>query len=89
MGHPVTAPAPFVKPAGCAALQEQLSAASIAPADTLIVVEATGCYWVALAVALQQAGYVVSVVNPAQVHNYAKSLPRRGKTDALDAHMLA
>lgn len=76
-------------PAGFAALQEQLRATGIAPADTLVVVEATGCYWVALAVALHQAGYVVSVVNPAQVHNYAKSLPRRGKTDALDASVLA
>jgi transposase len=76
-------------PAGFAALQEQHRATGIAPADTLVVVEATGCYWVALAVALHQAHYVVSVVNPAQVHNYAKSLPRRGKTDALDAHVLA
>jgi len=61
----------------------------VAPAHSLIVVEATGSYWVALAVCLHQAGYVVSVVNPAQAHNYAKSLPRRGKTDALDAHVLA
>jgi transposase len=76
-------------PDGFAALQEQLRATGIAPADTLVVVEATGCYWVALAVALHQAGYVVSVVNPAQVHNYAKSLPRRSKTDALDASVLA
>ncbi len=76
-------------PAGFAALQEQLRTTGIAPADTLIVVEATGCYWVALAVALHQAGYVVCVVNPAQVHNYAYSLPRRGKTDALDARVLA
>ncbi len=43
-------------PAGFAALQEQLQATGIAPADTLVVVEATGCYWVALAVALHQAG---------------------------------
>ena len=42
-----------------------------------------------MAVALHQASYLVSVVNPAQVHNYAKSLPRRGKTDALSAHVLA
>jgi transposase len=76
-------------PAGFAALQEQLDATGIVPAHTLVVVEATGSYWIALAVALHQAGYVVSVVNPAQAHNYAKSLPRRGKTDALDAHVLA
>jgi transposase len=29
------------------------------------------------------------VVNPAKVHNYAKSLPRRSKTDHLDAQLLA
>jgi transposase len=76
-------------PAGFAALQEQLSTTGITPANTLVVLEATGSYWVALAVALHQAGYVVSVVNPAQVHNYAKSLPRRAKTDLLDAPVLA
>jgi transposase len=75
-------------PAGFAALQEQLQATGIAPAHTLVVLEATGSYWIALAVALHQGGYVVSVVNPAQAHNYAKSLPRRGKTDALDAQVL-
>ena len=76
-------------PAGFAALQEQLQATGFAAAHTLVVLEATGSYWIALAVALHQASYVVSVVNPAQVHNYAKSLPRRGKTDLLDAHVLA
>lgn len=30
----------------------------------------------------------MSVVNPAQVYNYAKSLPRRAKTDRLDAQLL-
>jgi transposase len=30
----------------------------------------------------------VVVVNPAHIHNYAKSLPRRSKTDALDARVL-
>jgi transposase len=55
----------------------------------LVVLEATGSYWAALAVSLHQAGYAVAIVNPAQVHNYAKSLPRRSKTDALDAQLLA
>jgi transposase len=32
--------------------------------------------------------HTVSVVNPAQVYNYAKSLAHRAKTDALDAHVL-
>ena len=34
------------------------------------------------------ASYVVSVVNSAQVHTYAKSLPRRSKTDGLDGQLL-
>ena len=38
---------------------------------------------------MHAAGFVVSVVNPAQVHAWAKSLPRRSKTDALDAQLLA
>jgi transposase len=76
-------------PAGFAALQDQLRATGIAPAHTLIVVEATGSYWVALAVNLHEAGYVISVVKRAQAHHYAQSLPRRAKTDALDAPVLA
>jgi transposase len=76
-------------PDGFAAFQEQLHASGIPPAETLVVLEATGSYWVALAVALHQAGYQVSVANPAHVHNYALSLPRRAKTDALDAQVLA
>jgi len=57
------------------------------PEQTLLVLEATGSYWVALAVTLHEAGYAVAVLNPAQLHNYAQSLPRRGKTDALDAQV--
>jgi len=76
-------------PEGFAALQDQLRATGAPSAHTLIVVEATGSYWVALAVCLHQAGYIVSVVNPAQAHNYALSLPRRAKTDVLDAPVLA
>src|SRR6266508_6013175 len=89
-GPPRERARPFAQtPAGFAALQDQLRATGVAPAHILIVVEATGSYWVALAVCLHQAGYVVSVVNPAQAHNYAKSLPRRAKTDVLDAPVLA
>jgi transposase len=50
--------------------------------------EATGSYWVALAVRLHDAGYAVAVINPRVSHNYAKTLPRRSKTDALDAQLL-
>ena len=53
------------------------------------VMEATGIYHEALAYQLYQAGAKVSVVNPAQVHNYAKSLGRRSKTDKKDSFVLA
>jgi transposase len=73
--------------AGFAAFQQQLQATGVAPAQTLIVLEATGSYWIALAATLHEAGYAVAVLNAAQLHNYAQSLPRRGKTDALDARV--
>lgn len=73
---------------GFSAFQQQLAATNVAPASTLIVLEATGSYWIALAVALHQAHYVVSVLNPGQVALFARSLPRRGKTDILDAQVL-
>ena len=75
-------------PAGFAALEQQLHQTGIAPNAPLLVMEATGSYWITLAVTLHDAGYVVSVVNPARVHDYVKSLPRKGKTDALDAGYL-
>lgn len=73
---------------GFAAFQQQLAATAVAPSATLIVLEATGSYWIGLAVTLHQAHYVISVLNPGQVAQYARSLPRRGKTDALDAQVL-
>ncbi len=84
--------APFTgeqTPAGFAALQGRLRAMAVPPPATLVVVEATGNYWVALAVALHEAGYRVAVVNPRQAHHFAKAQLRRAKTDALDARDLA
>ena len=43
-------------PAGDAALQRRPRATGVPPAATLVVLEATGSYWVALAVALHEAG---------------------------------
>jgi transposase len=73
---------------GITNLLEHLNATGIAPQDTLVVLEATGSYWIRLAVALHAAGFALSVVNPAQTHHWAQSLSRRGKTDPLDARML-
>jgi transposase len=88
---PATAPKPVSfdqTEDGFTAFREQLSATGVTPDATLVVMEATGSYWVALAIALHQADYVVSVINPGQVALFARSLPRRGKTDALDAQLL-
>ena len=75
-------------PDGFAAFQAALTTTGVAPAQTLIVLEATGSYWITLAVTLHQAGYHVSVVNPAHVQAFGRSLPRRAKTDPLDAQLL-
>jgi transposase len=76
-------------PEGFLAFQQRLQDFGIAPVHTLLVAEATGSYWVSWAVSMHQAGYTVAIVNPHQIHKYAESLPRRSKTDALDAQLLA
>ncbi len=84
--------APFTgeqTPAGFAALQRRLQATGHPPTATLVVLEATGNSWVALAIVLHEAGYRVAVVNPRQAHHFAKAQLRRAKTDALDARDLA
>lgn len=53
------------------------------------VMEATGIYHEALAYALYQAGAQVSVINPAQIRSYAKSLGTRTKTDKKDSTVIA
>ena len=89
-GLPPSTPRTFDQsPSGFSGLQQALAVTGGAPTATVVVLEATGSYWVALATTLHHAGYCVSIVNPAQVHNYARSLPRRSKTDALDAQLLA
>jgi transposase len=55
----------------------------------LVVMEATGSYWITLATTLTQAGFTVSVVNPAQAHHFARALLKQAKTDAIDAQILA
>src|ERR687884_421415 len=42
-----------------------------------------------LATTLHQAGYAISVINPAQAHHFAKALLKRAKTDVIDAQTLA
>lgn len=51
--------------------------------------ESTGCYSEALAEFLYNAGYFVSVVNPARINFYAKSKLARQKNDQSDAEIIA
>jgi transposase len=51
--------------------------------------EATGTYGEALAAFLADAGHIVSVINPAVIHAYARSQLARSKTDRLDAALIA
>lgn len=54
-----------------------------------VVMEATGGYERGVAVALAAVGLPVSIVNPRQVRQYARSTGRLAKTDAIDARVLA
>jgi transposase len=46
--------------------------------------EATGRYSLGIALALHEAGHVVSVVNPAQIRDFTRSKLGRNKTDQVD-----
>ena len=60
-----------------------------AVAPTLIVLEATGGYELAVTSALAAAALPVVVVNPRHVRDFAKATGRLAKTDRLDAALLA
>jgi transposase len=75
-------------PADFADLQRQLLAIEPDPHAILIVMEATGTYWMRLASSLVAASFAVSVINPAQAHHFANALLKRSKTDATPAQTL-
>lgn len=75
--------------AGYHALAGKLQATGVASQHTRVLMEATGVYWVNLAVTLHAAGYTVCVINPAQARDFARGIGQRSKTDALDARALA
>lgn len=70
---------------GIAELVSRLSA--LAP--VVVVLEATGGYEVPIATELYLAGVRVVVINPRHVRDFAKSIGRLAKTDAIDAGLLA
>ena len=53
-----------------------------------LLVEATGIYYLDVALLADELGAEVSVINPKAGHNFAKALGQRNKTDRLDAAML-
>ncbi|MBI5544728.1 MAG: IS110 family transposase [Deltaproteobacteria bacterium] len=67
------------------ALVEELQRLKI----TLVVLEATGGYERAVVKALHEAKVPVAVVNPRQMHDFAKATGQLAKTDALDAEVIA
>lgn len=54
-----------------------------------IVMEATGVYYLDLAVALSEAGMPVSVINPKSSKHFAQLKLQNSKTDGIDAALLA
>ena len=60
-----------------------------ARAGAWVIFEATGGYDRALCEALEQAGARFSRVNPARARNFAHAIGMTGKTDRVDARMLA
>jgi len=74
---------------GHAALTRWLIERGAIQSHTHICLEATGPYSEALAIALVDAGWHLSVVNPARIKGFAQGELARNKTDRADASMLA
>lgn len=74
-------------PAGFAALSVWLHKEGMT--ELHVCMEATGVYWEAVAEYLADAGYTVSVVNPAQIKAFGAAALVRTKTDKADAKLIA
>ena len=62
---------------------------ALLPKDAVIGMEATGRYHDALADCAARRGHRVYVINPKHLSQYAKGIGQRGKTDPLDASVIA
>lgn len=76
-------------PAGHALLQHWLVEHGAPQIDTHICLEATGPYSEPVTTALVEAGWPVSIVNPARIKGFAQGELARNKTDRADAALLA
>jgi hypothetical protein len=59
------------------------------PAGSRIGVESTGSYHELFAEAAHQLGFLVFLFNPKDTRHYAKAVGLRGKTDRVDAELIA
>ncbi len=59
------------------------------PAGSRIGMESTGAYHELLADAARELGFSVFVLNPKDARHYAKAVGLRGKTDRVDAELIA
>lgn len=76
-------------PAGHRLLQHWLAEHGAQPSDAHICLEATGPYSETVATTLVDAGWRVSVINPARLKGFAQGELARNKTDRADAALLA
>ncbi|CAG1015103.1 hypothetical protein RHIZO_04966 [Rhizobiaceae bacterium] len=76
-------------PAGHRELAQWLLERGTGQERTHICMEATGPYSEAVAIALVESGWRVSVVNPARIKGFAQGELARNKTDRADASLLA
>jgi transposase len=76
-------------PAGHRDLQFWLAKKGVSQSESHVCMEATSTYYEGLAMALAEAGWRVSVVNPLQIKAFAESRLIRQKTDRADAHTIA
>jgi len=70
-------------------LDQQLAQLGCAPHTIIVGLEATGRYWENVYYFLQQRGYRLVLLHPAQTHHFAERRGLRAKTDKLDAVTIA
>jgi transposase len=76
-------------PTGHQDLHAWLLKKGVSPEESHVCMEATSTYYEALAVALADGGWRVSVVNPLRIKAFAESQLSRQKTDRADARTIA
>ena len=74
---------------GVVDLLDWITKQNISTEELHVVMDATGVYHEQAALALADAGVIVSIVNPAQVKDFGRGMAVRTKTDNVDSFVLA